>query len=357
MSFLKNLFTSKPKYVHVEPGGEEFEVPGGQTILEAALAQNIPYPHDCTVGTCGSCKTLLTEGRVRALNDFGYTLSQDELAAGYILACQALPKDEITRVKLENPATEGVEPEDFEGRVAATEPLTHDIVKLTVALDRPLHYIAGQYANIKVPQVGRERHYSFAQPPLKDGRDEVSFFVRKIPGGAFTEALFAGEYDCQALVVNAPQGHFHLRQGDGPMLCIAGGSGLAPVLALLEAARKNRVQRDCVFLFGARTQADLYCLDRIREVEQGWKGRFEFHPVLSEEPEDSGWAGKRGLVTEHVAASLPDADWSRVQGYMCGPPPMIDAGIHAMVELGTPLPQIYHDKFTDESHGAKHENA
>lgn len=352
MGFLNKVFgSSNPKQVEVSPSGETFTVPKNQTILEAALARDIAYPHDCTVGTCGSCKTLLTEGRVRQLNDFGYTLSKDELEAGYILACQAVPKDEMTRVTLEIDDVETIDPETFEGQVKSVESMTHDIVKLTLALDGPVHYLAGQYANITAASVGRERHYSFAEPPMRQGRSKVTFFIRKVPGGAFTDALFADQLQNDTFTVVAPKGQFHLRQGQGPMLCIAGGSGLAPLLSLLEGARKNRVDRRCVFLFGARTQADLYGLDRIRKVAEGWKGEFDFIPVLSEEPADSDWDGKRGLVTEHVASALPEADWSQVQGYMCGPPPMIDAGIHTLKELGTPLNEIFYDKFTDESHG------
>ncbi|MDT0636389.1 hypothetical protein RM532_15695 [Salinisphaera sp. W335] len=134
------------------------------------------------------------------------------------------------------------------------------------------------------------------------------------------------------------------------MLCIAGGSGLAPLLSLLEDARKNRVNRPCTFLFGARTQADLYCVDEIKAIAAGWPNKFDFVPVLSEGHDDRDWDGARGMVTEHLPAA-GGIDLTGAQGYMCGPPPMIDAGIHALVELGVPLAEIHYDKFTDESHG------
>lgn len=352
MGLFGRLFgSSGPKEVEVSPSGERFIVAANQTILEAALEQGLAYPHDCTVGTCGSCKSLLTEGRVRALNDFGYTLSSDELAAGYILACQALPKDELTRVTLETVDTAAFAAEEYAGELVATAPLTHDILQVTVQLDRPLRYVAGQYANLWVAKIERRRSYSFAQPPLREGRDRVNFFVRRVPGGRFTEALFADELTGERIRIEAPQGQFHLRQGQGTMLCIAGGSGLAPLLSFLQDARKNRVNRPCTFLFGARTEADLYCLDEIKAVAAGWPNRFDFVPVLSQADDDSDWDGARGMVTEHVAAALGDAGAAGAQGYMCGPPPMIDAGIHALVELGVPLSEIHYDKFTDESHG------
>ncbi len=350
-NFLKSIFGSKPaKTVKVEPFGAEFEIPSGQTLLESALQHDVPFPHNCTVGTCGSCKCKLKTGRVKAITDFGYTLSKQELEAGYILACSAIPLEELTVVEVESQAADTPPPEKFTGRISSIDKLTHDIVRMTVKLDRPLRFIAGQYANIKDPNVERGRHYSFADAPEREGRDTVSFFIRKVPGGSFTEALFGGKLDGISLEIDAPHGNFHLRMNTAPMLCIAGGSGLAPLLSVLEAARKSRVRRRCVLLFGARTQADLYALDQIKSIANNWPDPFEFIPVLSEEPADSGWAGARGLVTEFIAKSLPDMNWGEIEGYMCGPPGMIDAGIGVMTGLGTKLESIHYDKFTDESH-------
>jgi len=354
MGFLKSIFGAKEaKIVEVAPFGSRYEVPSGETMLEAALKNGVPFPHNCTVGTCGSCKCKLKTGRVSALSDFGYTLSQPEIAAGFILACQAIPKDALTQVEVESQALDMPKPEAFKGRISATETLTHDIVRITVELDRPIHFIAGQYANLKYEGLPRARNYSFADAPDRDGRQQVNFFVRKVPGGAFTEALFRGELDNRPLDVEGPHGNFHLHTGNEPMVCIAGGSGLAPILSVLEKARKDRVKRPCVFLFGARTQADLYGLEQIHLIKANWADNFVFLPVLSHEPDDSAWTGARGLVTQFIADALPGIDWNKAEGYMCGPPGMIDAGITAMTQIGVPLEAIFYDKFTDESHSAK----
>ncbi|MCK9285871.1 MAG: 2Fe-2S iron-sulfur cluster binding domain-containing protein [Rhodocyclaceae bacterium] len=353
VKFLKSLFKSKPqKIVEVLPYGARFEVPGGQTLLESALQHDVPFPHNCTVGTCGSCKCRLKQGEVKAITDFGYTLSKQELDAGYILACQAVPRGDLTVVEVESGALDVPPPEKFIGRIVATEPLTHDILKVTLELDRPVRFVAGQYANIKSPNVPRARCYSFADAPERKGRSLVSFMVRKVPGGAFTEALFDGRLDDLQLEVDAPHGSFGLRSSAAPMVCIAGGSGLAPLLSLLEDARKSRVRRRCVLLFGARTQADLYALDQIKAIGGGWQDQFEFVPVLSAEPADSDWNGARGMVTEFIALSLSNADWAGIEGYLCGPPGMIDAAIGVMTALGVRLESIHYDKFTDESHAA-----
>ena len=244
-------------------------------------------------------------------------------------------------------------PAKFVGKIVATEDLTHDIKKITLELDRAITYAPGQYANLKVPGVQRARNYSFADAPDRDGRTQLNFFIRRVPKGAFTEPLFSGQFADRAIEVDAPHGSFHLRAGSGPMICIAGGSGLAPLMSVLEKARKDRVKRPCAFLFGARTQADLYWLDPIKNLQEGWADQFVFLPVLSHEAADTSWTGARGLVTQFITDAMPGIDWAGAEGYMCGPPGMIDAGIASMTEVGMKLENIYYDKFTDESHISK----
>jgi p-cymene monooxygenase electron transfer component len=354
MGLMKKLFGPKEaRYVEVAPFGSRYEVPSGETMLEAALKNGVPFPHNCTVGTCGSCKCKLKTGRVNALTDFGYTLSQQEIAAGFILACQAIPKDPLTQVEVESSALDAPKAETFEGRIVAREALTHDILKVTIELNRPIRFVAGQYANLKYPNIRRARNYSFADAPDRDGRQQISFFIRKVPKGAFTEDLFSGGLDSVPIDVDGPHGNFHLHPGTSPMICIAGGSGLAPLLSVLEDARKNRVKRPCAFLFGARTQADLYALDQIQQLAQGWADSFVFLPVLSHEAADTSWTGARGLVTQFITDAMPGIDWASAEGYMCGPPGMIDAGIASMTEVGMSIEKIFYDKFTDESHISK----
>ena len=343
-NFLKSVFgNSKPKQLRILPQDVTIELGQGQTLLEAALANGIAYPHDCTVGTCASCKTRLKEGRVREATPFGYTLSKEELEAGYILACQAFPRDELTVVEIEPATTCLIPAQKYVANIVATESLTHDILKVTVKTDRPVNYAAGQYANLHKAGASRARSYSFANAPQRKGRTTVDFYIRKVPGGEFTETLFNGELNGMQIEMEAPLGTFHLRSGDAPMVCVAGGSGLAPLMSMLEYARVNRIKRDCTLLFGARTQADLYQLDAIQDIANNWQGDFRFIPVLSHEPVDSDWRGARGLVTDHIAGGACDG----AEGYLCGPPLMIDAAITTLARHGIPVNRVFYDKFTD----------
>jgi p-cymene monooxygenase electron transfer component len=345
MSILKSLFGKPaPKHVTVTPGGLAFDVSPGQTVLESALRQGLAYPHDCTVGTCGSCRSKLLAGRVEAITPFGYTLSRDELEAGYILACQALAKSDLT-LEVEIAAADATGPVVQAAVLSAIEELTHDIKRMTWTLETPLKWRAGQYVNVRWDGGPAHRSYSLATAPHPNGLTEVSTFVRHVPGGAFTDLVFKDDPRRLRFELDGPHGHFWLRDGAGPILCIAGGSGLAPILGLLQDAANRRVRRDCILLFGARGRRDLYVQQEIAAIRNAWTAGFDFWPVLSEEPAE-GY--RHGLVTDHVEAALAKLGGG-VQGYLCGPPPMIDAGVTALAKRGIGLSDIHYDKFTDAS--------
>jgi p-cymene monooxygenase electron transfer component len=343
----KFMAKTEPQPALLRPFDVEILVRPEQTLLEAALAKGVAFPHNCTVGTCASCKCRLLSGEVRAGVDFGYTLSKEELQAGYILACQAHPTSPVV-IRVENAGTDAPPPEKFVGRIKSRSQLTHDILAVEVSLDRPMKYIAGQYASVQAGQLP-PRSYSFADPPERAGRDVLTFFIRKSPRGAFTEPLFGGAFDGQDLEIGGPHGQFFLHAGEGPMICLAGGSGLAPLMSLLMDARKKNIRRRCVLLFGARSGRDLYRLDAIEGMKEDWLGEFDFLPVLSEEPVDSDWGGHRGLVTDSLRALLSAEPYlaRRGQAYMCGPPPMIDTAVSNLVQAGMEVGDVHYDKFTD----------
>lgn len=159
LKLFKSAFgrSDTPKRLQILPQDVTIDIESGKTLLEAALAQGFPYPHDCTVGTCATCKAKLKQGRVREATPFGYTLSKEELDAGYILTCQAFPRDDLTVVELPSAGLELPPVQQYSGSITATEPLTHDIVKVSVQTDRPVDYVAGQYANLLAPGMARAR--------------------------------------------------------------------------------------------------------------------------------------------------------------------------------------------------------
>lgn len=347
LSFLK----ASPKKVTIMPAGVSFEVKPGQSVLEAGLAAGYAMPHSCTVGTCGTCKCKLSEGKVKELTNFAYVLEAEELQTGVILTCQAALKSdaviEIPNFELKHLTP----PEDFEGEIVASEMLTHDTKKVTIRLDRPIHFDAGQYVQVHHNDIYGARSYSFAIPPHEAGCSEIELFIRHVPGGEFTGMLFEDKLEGAKVGIHGPSGNFWLREGRDPIICVGGGSGLAPIISLLEDAAQSSHGRPCVMFFGARTQQDLYCVDRINKIAESWDGAFQFVPVLSHEPEESDWQGLRGFVNTAIEGAASQYLSADTQVYLCGPPPMIDAVTETVTELGIQDKNIHADKFLDASHG------
>lgn len=340
---------SKGKVTHkvnVAPGGQSFEVEKGRkVILNSALSAGLGFPHNCRVGSCTQCKCKLKSGKVRELTDSSYVLSAEDLKAGMILACQSIPETDLEiEVELTSGGDRLVE---TRGTIVGQKELTHDIVELRVALDDPMPFKAGQYAEIRLEEFSLSRNYSFAMAPKGQEAGELVFHVRKVPGGKFTEWLFAANRQETRLSMSGPFGDFYLRAAEGdkpaPIVCVAGGSGMAPILSVLEQAKWAGETRDAVYLFGARTQRDLYAVEEMGRIQQGWRGSLNFKQVLSEELENSSWTGARGYVTDEL--DKLQLDWPEVQAYLCGPPAMIDAAIAKFSKLGVKPENIRYDKF------------
>lgn len=342
------LFGSKgPFKAQIKSTGQSFQVPEKDNLLKAALETGLRWPHNCRVGSCGTCRTRLLEGKIKPLQDFSYVLTEEELDQGYILACQTrLRSDIVVEVDLQVSEATGAVIKSVSGVIEACAQLTHDILEMRIRLDEPLPaYVAGQYAEVLVDGMSAPRSYSFARAPSEGGPDHVTFFVRHVPGGEFTEWLHSEDRGGQRVTVSGPYGQFWLRDSDRPALLIAGGSGLAPIRAILKEACKNNCQRGMTFLFGARTQKDLYCLDDIGEIGDQLKERFRFVPVLSNEAADSDWRGARGMVTELIHQQ--GIDLATCEAYLCGPPPMVDAAIAVLKDSGVGDDRIFFDKFLD----------
>lgn len=337
--YMFSMFTKKgPTTAYIN--GEPVTVNPKETLLQAALREGMNFPHSCRVGGCATCKCKLAEGKVKELTETSYILSDEDLDQGYILACQSVPQTDI-RVEVDMTAQAAVR--TITGRIIGQERLTHDITRLRVQLEESLLYKSGQYANISIDAVGEmSRSYSFAAPSMPEA--QVSFFVRQVPGGHFSGAVNERDLSGQSVRLEGPMGDFWLRPGTEPMLLIAGGSGLAPIIALLQEAIAEGVSRPATLLFGAREERDLYALDEIKKIQQNWRGDFRFVPVLSEAATDSTWAGARGFVTEKIEEVLLDG----THAYLCGPPVMIDAATVILKRAGVADKHTHADRFTTQ---------
>jgi NAD(P)H-flavin reductase/ferredoxin len=345
-------FFKKPKIFRAafDPLKEEIEISRNETILSSGLNNGLALPHSCRVGSCGTCRCRLVEGKVHALTDPTYILSAEELRDGYILTCQSQPRSDLKLIYDHyDPDAAVISATMVRGEIIQTRLLTHDINEVTVLIDARVQYHAGQYAEVYAPAVDVKRSYSFASAPAPGGNRELCFHIRHVPGGVMTQWLHGSDRTGEEVRLTAPYGTFWLRSSDAPILCIAGGSGMAPIKAVLEQAAARGCARPVRYYFGARTQADLYCLEEMQQLKEKWPGNFDFIPVLSDEPGTSNWKGARGLVTQAVEESgLNVADH---EAYLCGPPGMIDAAMAVLRAGGMPESSIHFDKFLDASHG------
>lgn len=313
---------------------QRVEVASNETLLAAALRQGIDFPNSCRVGGCGACKCKLSKGTVKELTETAYLLSSEELDQRTILACQSIPTSDVT-IDVDIAARAKTT-----GTIVAQQRLTHDIVRIEIELSSPLAYRAGQFAKLRVEGIAEARSYSFATAPSEERR--ASFIVRKVPGGALSPLLCGEGVVGREVEVEGPFGDFWLRKSGAPILMIAGGSGLAPILSMLEQARAEGITRSITVLFGARRQRDLYALERFAELERAFEGRLRFVPILSDAQGDNDWQGARGLVTEAIDAHLEPG----AHAYLCGPPAMVDAAVEMLAARGIPRSEIHFDRFT-----------
>ena len=240
-------------------------------------------------------------------------------------------------------------------RIAALRTLNHDTYELVLTTapgSPPLDARAGQFATLEVPGISRARAYSFARDPRRETAGEYTFYIRVVHGGEFSTWLAAQGRAGTDITITGPLGAFTLDTSTAPMLLLAGGSGMSAVKALAEEASRRQLARDCLFLYGARTRADLYAQQELAEVAACWpRGqRFEFVQVLSDEPGDSPWAGARGLVTDHLHEHfLGRGPWlaGQFKAWLCGPPPMVEAGVRVLRAHGVPSEDINLDVFAD----------
>ncbi|MDI1267847.1 MAG: 2Fe-2S iron-sulfur cluster-binding protein [Polaromonas sp.] len=328
------------KHVDIRPAGRTIAVPEGVTILEAALADGIAYPHGCRSGRCGSCKSRLVSGEVDLLDPSRFALSDEEKAQGLILACRAIPTTDAVVAWLgDDEETLSHPRRRLNCRVAAIADATHDIKRIQLVIDGadPLVFTAGQYARLTFPGAPT-RDYSMASGP---GERALEFHIRRVPGGAATQHIHALLKLGDPVLVEGPFGSSYLReQHTGPILCVAGGSGLAPIKGIVEAAIARGMKQPIHVYFGARGDRDLYLVDHFEGLAQRHPN-LSFTTVLSDAPLGSVW--RTGFVTDAVTKDLQDFDgW---KAYVAGPPPMVKAAMQISTARGLRSEDLHADVF------------
>ena len=326
------------KIVDIRQTRTRLEVSNGQTILEAALAASISYPHGCRSGRCGSCKSRLIEGQVQLLEHSRFALTEQENSDGLILACRALPQTDVAVAWLVSEDEVLEPPRRLDAVVIGLDDLTHDIklVRIAPADGSPLPFTAGQYAQIGFADAPM-RSYSMAN---RNGDGSLEFHVRRVTGGITSEHIHNVLKTGDKVELEFPLGSSYLRQNhSGPMLCIAGGSGLAPIKSIVETALALGMKQPIHVYFGTRGERDLYLIKHFQALAEQ-HNNLTFMVVLSE-AETAQY--RRGFVTKAVAEDFVDLDgW---KAYVAGPPRMVDAAIQLALARGLRGEDMHADVF------------
>ncbi|GAB3944931.1 benzoate 1,2-dioxygenase electron transfer component BenC [Corynebacterium tapiri] len=314
-----------------------------QTIIDAAYKARINIPFDCRDGACGTCKAFCESGEYDEGDYIDEAMTEDEAEEGYILCCQTYPVDDmVVQVPITSAAAK-TGASTLIGTIVELNRLSESTVKFAVKLEEreKLDYLPGQYMNIAPPNADFHRSYSFSSGPSDD---VVTFLVKYTPGGKMTTYLTERAQVGDTLNLTGPMGSFFLREPSKPILLLAGGTGLAPILAILERlAELPEFTQPVRLIYGATYNHDIVEIDKLNSFQEKLAD-FEWFSVLSAKDEEHE---RKGYVTDHIDVQkhLHDGD---ADVYLCGPPPMVEAVRTHLNQLDTPPANFYYEKFTPQ---------
>ena len=312
----------------------------GEKVLDAAFRNKINLPMDCSDGVCGTCKCRAESGAYDMGDDYiEDALTEDEAAGGLVRTCQMVPSSDCVLSVPVTAASCKTGQQTFAATVTRIEPHHDAAVVLELAVDdgdAAPAFLPGQYVNIDVPGSGDHRSYSFSTAP---GERQLGFLIKKIPDGLMGGWL-AGAKPGDRLELTGPMGSFYLRDGEGPLLFLAGGTGLAPFLSMLEVLARADSQRQIHLIYGVTRDLDLVLVDEIAAYATRLPN-FTFATVVADQASDHP---RKGWVTQHMPTDMLAAGGFDV--YLCGPPPMVDSVRHYLDDQGIQAASFHYEKFT-----------
>lgn len=320
----------------------------GQTVADASYRARINIPLDCRDGACGTCKAFCESGEYDGGTYIDDALAPDEAEKGYCLPCMMVPKSDLVLQVASTSAVAKTQAASFPATVTALRHYSPTTVGFTISIpDRDkLVYLPGQYVNIAVPgtESGTEpavsRSYSFSSGP---NDADLEFLVKITPGGAMSTYLAERAQVGDTFQITGPNGSFFLRETDGPALMLAGGTGLAPMLAMLRSLRDAKSARRVHLVLGVNTDDDVVELDTLRALQADLPNFTWDYCVM----DPASTAANKGPERAYVTHLIDEAglDLADTAVYLCGPPPMVDAVRRFFDEAGIEPPGFYYEKF------------
>ncbi|MDM0015362.1 2Fe-2S iron-sulfur cluster binding domain-containing protein [Variovorax sp. J22P168] len=310
-------------------------VPCGQKIVEAAREAGLNLLTDCSNGQCGTCTAQLLSGCVEMEDYDSSVLPDDDRDSGAVLPCVCRVTGACA-VEFPYESSEALAEEapPIAGEVVAVRQVASETVLLEVAIPEGVQFEPGQYVRIRPEQSDVSRSYSMANRP---GSSHLEFFIRLVPDGAFSKWLAAAKAG-DKVELSVPHGTFFLRDEERPRLFVAGGTGVAPFLSMLRSMSDKARAQPTTFLIGARTRGHLFALDELetlRKASTNVQIRFAVE-------QDAAADCHAGYATDLIAELGLDPS-TRV--YLCGPPPMVEAGRKAAEAAGLPRHDVLCERF------------
>lgn len=312
----------------------------GETVLDAAFRNRINLPMDCSDGVCGTCKCRAESGSYSLGDDYiEDALTEDEAAQGLVLTCQMKPSSDCVISVPSSSAACKTGLETFAAAVTKVEPHKDAAIVLELDVDAAQAaptFLPGQYVNIDVPGSGHGRSYSFSSAP---GERRVGFLIKKIPGGLMSRWLERAAPG-DRISFTGPFGSFYLRDPQRPLLFLAGGTGLAPFLSMLEVLHRAGSRQTVHLIYGVTRDLDLVLTGELERYASLLPG-FTFATVVADA---ASTHPRTGWVTQHMPAEVLNG--GDVDVYLCGPPPMVDAVRHHFDAAGVAPASFHYEKFT-----------
>ncbi|GAB3520441.1 CDP-6-deoxy-delta-3,4-glucoseen reductase [Photobacterium alginatilyticum] len=314
--------------IEIHPSGKCFK--SDMNLLEDAISQSIPLEHSCKTGECGACSVELLSGTVE--NENGVVVD-----TGTILTCQSKALSDAVLKANYYPELAHIKQQTLPCKVAAFEYVTQDIVVIRFRFPptAKFDYLPGQYVDLNFK--GVKRSYSIAN--AKRECKELELHIRKVPNGQMSELIFGELKDNQLMRIEGPKGTFFVRDSTRPLILLAGGTGVAPVKAIVEELIKNEDPRE-VYIYWGMPSSEGFYLESLETIAKE-KSNFHYIPVLSG---NGDWSGRKGLVHQAVCEDFESLE--KYDVYACGSPIMIDTAKHTFFEKGLLQDSFYSDAFT-----------
>jgi benzoate/toluate 1,2-dioxygenase reductase subunit len=312
----------------------------GESVADASYRSRINIPLDCRDGVCGTCKSFCESGQYE-LGDYvpDEAMTEDEEEAGYVLTCQTFPRSDlvITIPVTSDIAKAGVS--SHAGTITTIDQVSETTAYFAIALeDRAgLGFLPGQYVNIVIPGTDQTRSYSFSSGPQAD---EVAFLLRNTPTGVLSTYLRDRAKVGDRVEFTGPLGSFYLREVKRPLLLLAGGTGLAPFLSMLEKIGASGTEQPVHLVYGVTNDADVVKTDELERYAKQLPN-FSFTCCVADE---SAAYPNKGYVTRYIEPH--HVNGGDVDVYLCGPPPMVDAVRSWMESQGIAPLNFYYEKFS-----------